>query len=177
MDLVELYRYYAKFVPLDVLKKNYAASKSDKGAASIQAEVMADKSDHRIDSIGEFLFLGDSDFVLQRLRSSNKQIFMIDSDRLNFEPNSDDGGKMSLAISICEHYNRTNTDVVSELALQNRCLETLKGILRIMSEELNGDCTTFWIHGDYEIHFLDAKAMNGLIGYTAFFTLTSNTYE
>lgn len=102
---------------------------------------------------------------------------MVDSDQLNFEPNSDDGGKMSLAISICEHYNRTNTDVVSELALENRCLETLKDILRIMSEELDGDCTTFWINGDYEIHFLDAKAMNGLIGYTAFFTLTSNTYE
>ena len=38
MDLVELYRYFAKFVPLDVLKKNYIKSGTEKDAAQIQAE-------------------------------------------------------------------------------------------------------------------------------------------
>ena len=178
MDLIELYRYFAKFVPIDVLKKNHISSKSDKGAASIQTEVLADESDHRIDSIGEYLFIGDSDFILQRLRNSNEQILMVDSDRLDFDPDTDNGAKMSIGLSVCEHYNRTNTDVVTELATQNRCLETLKSILRIIkSEDDCVGCLPFWIEGDFEIRFLDAKALNGLIGYTAFFTIIGPTYE
>lgn len=177
MDLLELYRYFAKFVPIEVLKKNHVPSKSDKGAASIQAEVLGDSSNHRISDIGEFLFLGDSDFVLQRLRNSNKQLLMVDSDRLDYTPDTDNGSKMSIGLSVCEHYNRTNTDVVSELATQNRCLETLKSILKILSADSGASCMNFWLDGDYEIRFLDAKALNGLIGYTAFFTLTCPSYE
>ena len=177
MDLIELYRYFAKFVPLEVLKKNYLKAKDDQGAASIQAEVLADESTHRIASIGEYLFMGDSDFLMQRLRNSNKQLLMVDSDKLNYKPDHDYGSKMSIGLSVCEHYNRTNTDVVSELALQNRCLETLKSILDYAQEELDGSCPTFWLEDDFEIRFLDAKALNGLIGYTAFFTITAPTYK
>ena len=179
MDLIELYRYFAKFVPLDVLKKNYVKTPNDRSeAASIQEEVLGDQSTHRIDSIGEYLFMGDGDFILQRLRNSNKQILMVDSDRLNYEPNSDNGSKLSIGLSVCEHYNRSNTDVVSELATQNRCLETLKGILKVIKEDYSDDgCEPCLIDGDFEVRFLDAKALNGLIGYTAFFTITAPTYE
>ncbi|MBQ6724727.1 MAG: hypothetical protein IJQ84_09505 [Paludibacteraceae bacterium] len=177
MDLVELYRYFAKFVPLDVLKKNYIKSGTEKEAAQIQAEVMNDESDRRIDSIGDFIFIGDSDFVLQKLRNSNKQIFMVDSDKINYTPRVDDGSKMSLGVSVCEHYNRSNTDVVSELAVQNRCLETLKQICDVISEDAESGCLLgMHLKGDFEIHFLDAKALNGLIGYTAFFTFIASDY-
>ena len=176
MDLVELYRYFAKFVPLDVLKKNYIKSGTEKDAAQIQAEVMADKSDLRIASIGDFIFIGDSDFVLQKLRNSNKQIFMVDSDKINYTPGVDDGSQISLGIS--EHYNRSNTDVVSELATQNRCLETLKKICRSISSDADNECLLgMHLEGDFEIRFLDAKALNGLIGYTAFFTFIASDYE
>ncbi len=178
MDLVELYRYFAKFVPLEVLKKNYIKSANEKDAAQIQTEVLADESDRRIDSIGDFIFIGDSDFVLQKLRNSNKQIFMVDSDKINYTPGVDDGSQMSLGISICEHYNRSNTDVVSELALQNRCLETLKKICKAISADAASECLLgMHMEGDFEIRFLDAKALNGLIGYTAFFTFIASDYE
>lgn len=178
MDLVELYRYFAKFVPLEVLKKNYIKSANEKDAAQIQAEVLADESDRRIDSIGDFVFIGDSDFMLQKLRNSNKQIFMVDSDKINYTPGVDDGSRMSLGISICEHYNRSNTDVVSELALQNRCLETLKKICKAISADAASECLLgMHMEGDFEIRFLDAKALNGLIGYTAFFTFIASDYE
>ena len=110
MDLVELYRYFAKFVPLEVLRKNYVKSGTEKEAAQIQTEVLADESDRRIASIGDFIFIGDSDFMLQKLRNSNKQLLMVDSDKLNYNPGVDDGSRMSIGISICEHYNRSNTD-------------------------------------------------------------------
>lgn len=178
MDLVELYRYFAKFVPLEVLKKNYIKSANEKDASQIQAEVLADESDRRIDSIGDFIFIGDSDFVLQKLRNSNKQIFMVDSDKINYTPGVDDGSQMSLGISICEHYNRSNTDVVSELALQNRCLETLKKICKAISADAASECLLgMHMEGDFEIRFLDAKALNGLIGYTAFFKFIASDYE
>ena len=178
MDLVELYRYFAKFVPLEVLKKNYIKSANEKDAAQIQTEVLADESDRRIDSIGDFVFIGDSDFMLQKLRNSNKQIFMVDSDKINYTPGVDDGSRMSLGISICEHYNRSNTDVVSELALQNRCLETLKKICKAISADAASECLLgMHMEGDFEIRFLDAKALNGLIGYTAFFTFIASDYE
>ena len=177
MDLVELYRYFAKFVPLEVLKKNYIKSGTEKEAAQIQAEVLADESDRSISSIGDFIFIGDSDFVLQKLRNSNKQIFMVDSDKINYTPGVDDGSQMSLGISICEHYNRSNTDVVSELATQNRCLETLKKICKAISADAENECLLgMHMEGDFEIRFLDAKALNGLIGYTAFFTFVASDY-
>ena len=178
MDLIELYRYFAKYVPIEVLKKNYIAGKNDRGAAAIQAEVLADQSDRRINSIGEYLFMGDSDFIMQRLRNSNKQLLMIDSDRLDYEPATDDGNSLSVGLSVCEHYNRTNTDVVSELAVQNACLETLKRILDGLSSDSDEGCPLkMWLGGNYEIRFFDAKALNGLIGYTAFFTLKGASYE
>ena len=178
MDLIELYRYFAKYVPIEVLKKNYIPAKTDRGAAAIQAEVLADESDRRISDIGEYLFMGDSDFIMQRLRNSNKQLLMVDSDRLDYKPMVDDGSRMSVGLSVCEHYNRTNTDVVSELAVQNRCLETLKQILNGLSIDSDDGCQLkMWLQGDYEIRFFDAKVLNGLIGYTAFFTLTGASYE
>lgn len=178
MDLVELYRYFAKFVPLEVLKKNYVKSANEKEAAQIQAEVMADASERRIDKIGDFVFIGDSDFVLQKLRNSNKQLLMVDSDRMDYSPGVDDGNRMSLGVSVCEHYNRSNTDVVSELATQNRCLETLKKICKAISADASSECLLgMHLDGDFEIRFLDAKALNGLIGYTAFFTFIASDYE
>ena len=178
MDLIELYRYFAKFVPLEVLKKNYVKSANEKEAAQIQAEVMADASERRIDKIGDFVFIGDSDFVLQKLRNSNKQLLMVDSDRINYSPGVDDGSKMSIGVSVCEHYNRSNTDVVSELATQNRCLETLKKICKAISADAESGCLLgMHLESDFEIRFLDAKALNGLIGYTAFFTFIASDYE
>ena len=85
---------------------------------------------------------------------------------------------MSLGVSVCEHYNRSNTDVVSELALQNRCLETLKKICNAISADADNECLLgMHLEGDFEIRFLDAKALNGLIGYTAFFTFIASDYE
>lgn len=178
MDIVEFYRYFAKFVPVKVLKENYVRSGAASDAESIQAEVLADKSDHRIETIGDYLFLGDADFMLQRLRNSNKQLLMVDSDREDYTPNSDNGSKMTIGLTVAEHYNRSNTDVVSELALQNKCLETLRGILKRIGEDMDKGCEKFYVEGDsYEIRFFDAKTLNGLIGYTAFFTITSPSYE
>lgn len=178
MDLVELYRYFAKFVPLEVLKKNYVKSGNEKDAAQIQTEVMGDESERRIASIGDFIFIGDSDFVLQKLRNSNKQLLMVDSDRIDYNPGVDDGCRMSLGVSVCEHYNRSNTDVVSELATQNRCLETLKKICSAISADADSECLLgMHLDGDFEIRFLDAKALNGLIGYTAFFNFIASDYE
>ena len=56
MDLIQLYQYFSKFVPLAVLEKNHAGTFSpDRGAAAVQAETLAIESQVRISSIQELL--------------------------------------------------------------------------------------------------------------------------
>lgn len=179
MTLIDLYQYFSKFVPLDVLEKNHVSGATpDNGAQQIQSETVTMDSDRRISSINEYLFLGDQDFVLERLRNSKDQLFFIDSDRIDYSPDVDGGVVLSIAITIAEHYNRSNATVVSELAVQNRCLETLKQILRTVMSDSADDCAgCLSVSTGAEIRFFDAKALNGLIGYTAFLTFNSCEYE
>lgn len=179
MTLTDLYQYFARFVPVDVLKKNHVnGATPDNGAQSVQTETLGMESDQRISTIGEYLFLGDQDFVLERLRNSNSQLLFIDSDRLDYQPDTDDGVRLSIGVTIAEHYTQRNTSVVGELVIQNRCLETLKLLLRSVISDSENHCPgCLNIGTPVEIRFFDAKALNGLIGYTAFFTLYSCEYE
>lgn len=179
MDLIQLYQYFSKFVPVDVLGRNHAAGFTpDKGAAAVQAETLAIESTHRISNINDYLFLGDQSFVLERLRNSKDLLFFVDSDRIDYTPDTDGGVRLSIGLTIAEHYNHSNASVVSELTAQNRCLETLKTILRTIISDEESQCPgCLNISQPVEIRFFDAKELNGLIGYTAFFTINSCEYE
>ena len=179
MDLPELYRFFARYVPVEVLRKNHVSGQTpDQGAEQLQHEVLTDPSDERIDSICDFLFLGDQDFVLERLRNSNGQLLFLDSDRIDFAPDADNGVTMQLGLTVAEHYNASNASVVSELTVQNRCLETLQRLLRSVTRATADDCSAcFSVTGTYEIRFFDAKQLNGLIGYTAFFSISAPSFS
>ena len=179
MDLPELYRFFARFVPVEVLRKNHVSGQTpDRGAEQLQHEVLTDPSDERIDSICDYLFLGDQDFVLERLRNSKGQLLFIDSDRIDYQPDADDGTVISLGITVAEHYNRSNASVVSCLTVQNRCLETLSRLLQVLFRaSADGSCTAcFSVSSPYEIRFFDAQQLNGLIGYTAFFSIAAPSF-
>lgn len=180
MDLLQLYLYFSRFVPLEVLRRNHVAGQlPDSGAEQVQQEVLKLESDERIQSIGDYLFLGDQDFVLERLRNSKGQLLFVDSDRLDYAAQVDDGVRMSIGVTVAEHYNRSNASVVSELVVQNRCLETLKRIVRRLTNEpeINPCSICLNVEQSAEIRFFDAYQLNGLIGYTAFFTLISSDYD
>lgn len=180
MNLPELYIYFSRFVPVEVLRKNYVQGQTpDHGAAQIQQEVLDIESDERIETLSDYLFLGDQDFVLERLRNSRGQLLMLDSDRIDYQPDTDNGMKLSIALTIAEHYNQSNASVVSELAVQNRCLETLRKILLCLWRDAEQDhCPACMETGaPFEIRFLDLKQLNGLIGYTAFLDIKTCAYE
>ena len=180
MDLLQLYIYFSRFVPVEVLKRNHVAGQTpDTGAEQLQQEVLDTESDERIETIGDYLFLGDQDFVLERLRNSRGQLLFVDSDRLDYAAHVDDGVRLSIGVTVAEHYNRSNASVVSELVVQNRCLETLKRIVsRLTNEPDDTGCPICLnVEQSAEIRFFDAYQLNGLIGYTAFFTLTSSDYD
>jgi|GEM_PF-2195050 len=176
MTLQELYLYFSQFVPLDVLKRNHVSGATpDNGAEALQQDVLSTESDERIETIGDYLFLGDQDFVLERLRNSHQQLLFVDSDRLMYKPFSDTGSNMSIGLTVAEHYNQSNASVVSELVVQDRCLETLQRILRRVISD-SGEVCQWDVSQPVEIRFFDMKALNGLIGYTAFFSITTSEY-
>ena len=177
MTLQELYLYFSQFVPLDVLKRNHVSSATaDTSAEALQQDVLSTESDERIETIGDYLFLGDQDFVLERLRNSHQQLLFVDSDRLMYKPFSDTGSNMSIGLTVAEHYNQSNASVVSELVVQDRCLETLQRILRRVISD-SGEVCQWDVSQPVEIRFFDMKALNGLIGYTAFFSITTSEYR
>ena len=177
MDLIELYQYFSRFVPIEVLKRNHVkGSTPDRGAQTIQEEVLAAESDERMEEISDYLFLGDQDFVLERLRQSRGQLFFVDNDRIDYAPDSDNGMRLTLGLTIAEHYNQSNASVVQELTVQSRCLVTLQKIVRKFLYDATDRLCPWEVTTPVEIRFLDMKALNGLIGYTAFLTVTTSSY-
>lgn len=180
MNLTDLYLLFSRFVPIKALNKNHIKTASkDKFLDAFQILVLETPSNDRIDTISDYLFLGDQDFVLERLKNSKGQLFFVDSDKIDYLPNNDTGCRMTLGLTIAEHYNQSNTSVVSEMVVQNRCLMTLKHILNTIITDADNKVCELGIEftQPIEIRFLDMKNLNGMIGYTAFLTLISNTYD
>ena len=178
MSLPELYLYFARFVPKAALRRNHVDGSRPADAAEIQAEALAAPDDLRIDALSEYLFIGDTAYTLERLRNSKDMLLFVDSDRMDVTYDTDGGVRMRVAVTVATHYPQSNRSMVGEVAMQNRCLDTLHRILRTVTYEAENECPVgLQIATAYEIRFFGAAELNGLIGYTAFFTIAGADYS
>ena len=175
MYLRDLYLYFSQFVSATALNKNVIAQRG--GTSTPISESRALYGDNnRFSEINDYIFIGDSDNVLERLRNSDVLLF-VDSDRIFFLPNMDGGISLSLGVTVAEHYASPNSDVMSELELQDRCLDRLRVIIgQVVHDSEYGCPLKLHLENTPELRALSAKQLNGLIGYTAFFTISCAEY-
>ena len=81
MFIKDLFKYFAAFVPVDVLERTFQLS-SGADYDSFKAEVLQDGSDHRLSGITDFIFGIDADQIRQRISSVHGPYLFVEYSRV-----------------------------------------------------------------------------------------------
>ena len=81
MFIKDIFKYFAAFVPVDVLERTFQLSS---GAAydAFKTEVLQEESDHRLSGITDFIFGIDADMIRQRITSVHGPYLFVEYNRI-----------------------------------------------------------------------------------------------
>jgi hypothetical protein len=174
--ILNLYTWFAQFVPASVLKQIYIQPEKSRkpGYSDIEAETLAAAGGPKmIPYIEKFIFSINENFVSERIKNAKGTILFIEYGNWSVNHDIAKGVTQTLAITIAHNFSDANNDNLNEIILMQHCLETLDRILRQMQEEqtglnfcANGELITFPV----EIQVIDPVAFYGCGGYVATFT-------
>lgn len=132
--LLGLFKYFAKFVPLDVRKKQFKGGKLT-GYAEIKADVLALPDTFVIPDISAYVISANEEFVFEKIKNSKGVILYIEYGTLSYNPTILNGVSEALAVHVAMPYDMKNSDNLNETLLMNKTLNILTKILDRMKED------------------------------------------
>lgn len=175
--LLELFKYFAKFVPKEVLKNMFVKSKNNEpGYDELLAEVMALPDDHVIADIDCYIFSSNEEFLSQKIKNSKSNVLYVEYGAVSYAPNELHGTKTKLGLHVACPYNASNNDNPNELFKMSRQQIILMSILNQMevdqkSYEFCGD--TQLINFPAEIVAIDRRMFYDRTGWMGIFDYSS----
>lgn len=133
---LDLYKYFSKFVPAEVLQKSFVQSENSRlpGYAEITAEVL-NYSASRKPEIDTFVVSINEKFVSDKMKNSKEFILFVEYGKISYTPDVDKGVAEHIAITVAHNISDKNTDNLNELLIMNRCFDILKDIIDTMHAE------------------------------------------
>jgi hypothetical protein len=173
--IINLFIYFAKFVPKDVLQNIFIQPISSRRAGydDIESEVLALDGTSVIPDIKKFVVSINENFISERIKNSNGFIFFVEYGKLSVNHEVEKGVVESIAVSIVHNFSDNNNDNLNEIILMDQCLEILDKILRQMGdeqEELDFCSGAELITYPAEIQVVDPMSFYGCGGWCAIFT-------
>ena len=173
--IINLFKYFTKFVPREALKTIFVQPEHTRkaGYAEIEAEVTAPGEAALIPDIERFIFSVNENFVSERIKNSRGIILFVEYGELNLDHESMNGARQALGITVARNFSDLNNDNLNEVLLMNRCLEILDRIIRQVRADQNepGFCGTGeLITYPVKILPLDPLLFYGSGGWSALFT-------
>lgn len=171
--LIQLFKYFAQFVPKDVLKKMFVKSKDQQeGYNEVASEVLAAPDDLVISGIDGYIFSANEKFLAQKIKNSHKTVLYVEYGAFSYTPNTMHGVKEKLAVHVAYPYSGTNNDNLNEMLIMNRMHDILCSILDRMETDQNdlnfcGD--TNLIEFPAEIVAIDPPLFHDRTGWMAIF--------
>ena len=174
--IIKLFRYFARFVPADVLKETMVQPERSRlaGYAEIQSEILADvaRGDVRIPQIEKFVFSINEKFVSEKIKNSKGFILFVEYGNISASFKQASGVKQSIAVTVAHNFSDTNNDNLNEVLMMNRCLEMLMLIIRQMFADMGqlDFCSSMeLITTQVDIQVVDPTMFYGCGGWCAIF--------
>ena len=173
--IIELFKYFSKFVPKDVLEKIFIQPDGSKktGYDEIKSEVLASGDECVIPEIEKFVLSINENFISDKMKNSNGIVLFVEYGKLNVDHDKPKGITEALAITVAYNFSEKNNDNLNEIILMNQCLEILHKIILQMGEEQealdfcgDADLITY----PAEVQPVDPNSFYGCAGWCAMFT-------
>lgn len=134
--LIYLFKYFAKFIPKDVLKNMFVKKKdTEAGYGEISSEVLNAPDDFVIPSIDAFIFSANEDFLKKKLDNSRGTVLYVEYGAFSYQPNTIQGVREKLALHVACPYSASNNDNLSEVLLMQKTHTILCSILDQMEKD------------------------------------------
>jgi hypothetical protein len=172
--IINIYRYYSKFVPKSVLSKLFQQPEISRNAgySELVAEIMAQPDTHVVSEIGTFIVSANDKYVKDTVKNSTGIVLFVEYGQFSFNPIATGGVTEKLGITVAREYNVANNDNLNEALLMNECNNVLNGILMKMradQEELEACGLMQLITFPADIYPVDPVTFNDRSGWTALF--------
>lgn len=136
--LLEIFKYFAKFIPKEVLKDMFVKSKNTApGYDELLAEVMAFSDEHVIPDIDAYIFSSNERFLSQKIKNSKKNVLYVEYGAVSYSPNDKHGIKTKLGLHVATPYVASLSDNPTELFQMSRQQVILMNILDQMERDQN----------------------------------------
>jgi len=180
MDLIiDLFKYYSRFVPKEALKKIFIQPEQTRknGYPEIETEVLSFPGTNVIEEIGTFIVSVNEDFLSERMKNAARFILFVEYGKFSITHGISNGALESLSITVAHNLSKNNNDNLNEIILMNDCFKILDTIIRQMKEDQEmldfcGDSELIKYPVEYQV--VDPVVFYGCGGWAAMFQ-NSNT--
>ncbi len=135
--IINLYKYFSKFVSKDVLRKMFIQpiESMKTGYQEIEAEILAGTDEFVIPDFDTYVVSINESFLSERMKNSKDFVLFIEYGEMDVDHETVKGVKQSLSIAVAHNFSTTNNDNLNEILLMNKCLEILDQIIAHMQSE------------------------------------------
>jgi hypothetical protein len=171
--IIELFKYYAKFVPKSVLEKIFIQPGKSRfpGYDEIRTEVLAFSTAHVLPDFDTFVVSTNESFVSERMKNSKEYVLFVEPGSFSIDHSIVEGVKENVAVFVVRKFSDSNSDCVNEVIHLNKCFVLLDTILRTMGDEQESldFCDGLLVNFPVEIYPVEPALFYGCGGWMAKF--------
>jgi len=171
--IIDIFKYYAKFVPKDVLKRIFVQPSQSKftGYDEIKAEILSSANTDVLPEFDTFIVSINENFVSERMKNSNGYILFVEYGSLSIDHTIPEGVYENISIAVVRKFSDSNNDNINEIIHMNKSLNLLDAILQNMANEQDtlNFCDGSLINFPAEVYPVDPALFYGCGGWVAKF--------
>ena len=171
--IIDLFKYYARFVPKNVLEKIFVqlAVTRFAGYDEIRTEVMAHPNTLVMPELDAFIVSVNENFVSERIKNSSGYILFVEYGPFTVDHTVTEGVQEAIAVSVVRNFSDSNNDSINELILMNKSWTLLDYILQTMGNEQNelGFCDGALVSAPVKVAPVVPSSFYGCGGWSAQF--------
>jgi hypothetical protein len=137
--IIDLFKYFAKFVPKSVLEKIFVQPTATRlaGYNEIHVDVQALPNTQVLPDFDTFVVSVNENFVSERIKNSKEYALFVEYGTFSINHETTEGVKEWIAVSVTRNFSDNNNDSINELIVMNKCFILLDAILQAMFAEQN----------------------------------------
>lgn len=135
--LLNLFKYFTKFVSKEVLQKmlSISASSQRQGYGQIESEILNTSDKDVIETLSAYVFSMNEKFVSDKIRNNKEMVLYVEFGAISYNPQIALGTKQNLAIYVAYPYNIANNDNLNEILIMDQTQQILFQILNNMQKD------------------------------------------
>ena len=172
MIVLDIFKYFAKFVPMEVLSKTFRVPEGDDYFALIN-DLMTSTTGQEIEGITEYIFGTDQDKLTTVISSVSGIYLFVEYDRISSTVNTvtdrkDD--RLHVAVTVACPVSDA-VDLVGAAIINDKCLDILSSIRRHMREDDDLKRGIEWMDYPATLTVFSSKALANSQGWSMEFDI------